>query len=98
MADSFKVGEMASLVLAPGQIPLDCWIPYIGQDVEIISPLRQRSFKGVKAMAYVVRSADGRKFGVEPPNLQKKRLPPPRQELGEWELCPWKPGLPQTVS
>ena len=36
--------------------------------------------------------------GVPVSMLRKKPPPQRRQELGEWELCPWRPvGLPETV-
>jgi len=99
MAERFRIGEIAILILAPGEIPHPDWAPYIGQEVEVVGGLRKRQFKGAgPASAYVVRSQDGRKFGAQPINLRKKRLPPPREELGEWDLCPWKPAQHVTVS
>lgn len=98
MAERFRIGEIAILVLAQGEVPHPDWISYIGQEVEIVGGLRKRRFrKTPEASAYLVRAQDGRKFGAQPVNLRKKRLPPPREELGEWDLCPWQPSV-STVS
>jgi len=93
VTERFRIGEIAILVLQPGETPNRCWLPYIGQEVEVVGALRKREFRNCDSVAaHVVLARDGRRFGAQPCNLRKKRLPPtPREEVGEWELCPWQP-------
>lgn len=94
MAERFRIGEIAILVLQPSEIPHPDWAPYIGKEVEIVGALQRREFRsGDSVAAHVVRSQDGRKFGAQPCNLRKKRLPPPREQIGDWDLCPWQPSV-----
>lgn len=104
MAETFKVGEIALLIRSEIQGDV-CWPEYLGQDVEVIGPLIERSCwdnrartRSILVACYRIRASDGKIFCALPENLRKKRLPPPREELGEWDLCPWKPALPVTVT
>lgn len=92
MAERFRIGEIAILVLTPGDELLDYWAPYVGQEVEVVDGLRKRRCtNGETIPVYVVQSSDGQRFGAMPCNLRKKRPPPLREPLGEWDLCPWQP-------
>lgn len=91
MNEIFEVGEIAIMV------SMCVWPEYNGCECEIIGPLQLREFWGDRAhtfsksgICYRARTVDGRTVAVAPKNLRKKRLPPPREELGDWELIPWQ--------
>lgn len=97
MVDTFHVGEVAIITVAHGGG--ENWPEYIGEEVVVTGVLAERSVWADRARTnvklircYTVLAGDGHKLSVLPPNLRKKRLPPPREELGDWDLCPWKPG------
>jgi len=89
--DDFKVGDVAVIVYSA--LP---WYP-VGTEVtilEIVGP-------PYSSEEYLVdRMPDGCLVYAGRRCLRKKRPPDEvkREELGEWDLCPWKPGLPTTVS
>ena len=90
MSESFQVGEIAIVVPFA-----NC--PIAGHEVEIIEPAAEREWEAVPSgdyksgIAYVVRHPDFPRFCIRPPHLKKKRLPPPREDVGSWDLCPWQP-------
>lgn len=89
MAETFKVGEIAIGVKPVHFIdPLGC----DGVEVVVIEGLAVRKFDdGEEHDSYLVRTADGPRYRAMPHWLRKKPLPAiKREELGEWELCPWK--------
>jgi len=101
VAEKFEVGEVA-IYVRPGS-------KSYGQEVTILSPLRLRrlwnregtSFRLVEAhevkFGEQTIGVNGHPFGAVPEELRKK--PPkvtPREQVGEWELCPWQPDR-QTV-
>jgi hypothetical protein len=99
VAEKFEIGEIAVLI---GTVNFH---EYLGQDVEIIGGLEMRNIytsrdrmESYDALRYLVITSNGHRLAVRPEYLRKKRPPPQRQELGEWELCPWKPAQPVTVS
>jgi len=77
-----------------------------GMECVIVGELELRTYwtnsectKSDTGMCYEVEWADG-EIGCGRPDqlrLKKPPAPPERQQVGEWELCPWKPGLRQTV-
>lgn len=91
--DTFSVGEIAILNRPESK--------YHGNEVEILSPLRRSrlwSNGDYEICACHVVRVDGltekAKHGdwaVEPKYLRKKRPPPPREDVGSWDLCPWQP-------
>jgi hypothetical protein len=99
MTDAFNIGEIA-IVNKPGS-------PYHGAEITITAPLHMTAYiESSTGTLYdpepcygisVPWRSDGRY--VSPPRyLRKKRLPPPREEVGEWDLCPWQPAKRVTVS
>jgi hypothetical protein len=96
MAETFKVGEIA-ICVAIGSNDVR-WPEYDGQEVEIVGALENRNVWGDRARTwrqtaccYRIRTSDGYVLCALPENLRKKRLPPPREETGEWDQCPWQP-------
>jgi hypothetical protein len=99
--DRFEVGEVAILIQpddvgnsgVPGH-----GVPR-GSEVTVIStieylPMRMGGeSRGIMAVHRITDQA-GRLWGCPPSWLRKKRPPEAdrkREELGEWDLCPWKP-------
>jgi hypothetical protein len=88
--DTFKIGEVAILVALN---PFFC--PYDGEEVVIESVLKEsRHPFGYKKdeTGHDVRLSDGHITWSAIRGLRKR--PPPtqgRQELGEWDRCPWQP-------
>jgi hypothetical protein len=90
----FKIGESAMFVRHTGKLS-DAAEPYHGQVVTIVDgPLSKpsppyESFVG--NVGYLIRASDGFQVEVGEVCLRKIEPPPQREELGEWELCPWQP-------
>lgn len=92
MAETFEIGEVAifqNAVIDASKNGLEC---------TVIGELRVRhwvwSHTGQEdsGMAYRIQWPDGYTNAAYPNQLRKRRPPePPRQEVGDWELCPWQP-------
>lgn len=96
MADTFDIGEVALVVGPPAGLNNDHGFQE-GDEVTVVEGLKIRQFgHGERLWSYVV-TRDGRRYRAVPEWLRKRRLPPQRQEIGEWELCPWRPSV-STVS
>lgn len=101
MAESFEVGEIAIL-----QLPADaerwdgCPAPPVPQGAEmeirsvLIYGLLRVGPDQYAPMAYHLTTYNGYEYGTPVEWLRKRPLPPKREELGEWDLCPWRPSLP----
>lgn len=87
---NFKVGDVCEIH------SLDGWrAAYNGTECCIAGGVADRygdMSKKIK-MCYRIHCAlDNQFWLIEPQYLRLKQLPEPqRQELGEWELCPWRP-------
>jgi len=96
---NFSIGDRVVIVMHPDVEVWDVEIP-VGSVGTVAGPLeRCPTIKGVDwCHSHRIDFDDGRYEWFVPQCLQKLEPPPaPREEVGEWELCPWKPGLPQTV-
>lgn len=89
MPNEFKVGEVA-IITSVGR--------YHGSDCTILSELHSdygkcpTSGRGSWAVCYDIETPDGKQWLALPHELRKKHPPARiREDLGEWELCPWKP-------
>ena len=95
---SFKVGDIVIGQNAQRELQ------YNGMEGEVVGPLEMRtwalsSFGVTEGETYLVKWADGSQRCTWPFQMRRRKDPPPqRQELGEWDLCPWKPALPVTVT
>lgn len=91
--ETFSVGEIAILNRPESK--------YHGNEVEILSPLRLSRLwsGGTFEICYnhevrvdgLTKKAEHGTWAVEPKYLRKKRLPPPREDVGSWAECPWQP-------
>lgn len=95
MAESFEVGEIAI-----GHHPehVDCKGCAHGREVLIVGPLRPTlmGFDLQVHSAYRVK-LDGEERNALPEWLRKKPRIQDREQVGEWDECPWQPS-PTTVS
>ena len=88
--DEFRVGDLA--VGKEAQF----YFERNGMQCEIIGPLEFRTYDCPRGTftqpCYLVRWSDGRVTCARPHQLM--RIPPPkREDVGEWELCPWRPAV-----
>ncbi len=99
MADKFALGEIALVACDVPEGHNNIYGFRYGDEVTIVGVLKPRRFsRGDVCDAYLVSRGDGHSYRAEPQWLRKK--PPkqaPHEELGEWELCPWRP-LTETVT
>lgn len=97
--ETFSVGEIAILNVPARRGPelrSPKGVTHIknGDEVTVLSACDTRL---VRTMAGVVPlwshriSHNGTTYAVPPEWLKKKRLPPPREDVGSWAECPWQP-------
>jgi len=99
MPDTFQVGEIAIL-----QNCTRCTEDN-GDECEIVGLPRAKSWTNPRSFnlispGYYVISHRGKDWQVRPDQLRKKTGPPPpaREQVGEWELCPWQPAQGKTTA
>ena len=92
MNETFEVGEIAIL-----NKPNSSWH---GTEVIIAGPIHWTGWISIETgethspePCYSVSGPDFLPGCVCPPRFLRKRKPPEqkREQLGEWELCPWRP-------
>lgn len=106
MTDRFEVGEVAILVYPKDNpFPASANGVHPGTELLVVGPLEYMILKVETGQimgqywAHMVE-VNGRQYACPVEWLRKKppKQEPKREELGEWDLCPWKPGIPQTVT
>lgn len=91
MSDTFEVGEVALVNKADS--------PWYGREVTVTGPLRITTYLDIHTgviwpaePCYDITLSWKPGPYVSPPRfLRKKRPPPKKEDIGEWELCPWRP-------
>jgi hypothetical protein len=90
--DKFEVGETALVAMIPKNTENVHHVA-IGDEVTVVGEYRIRTFRtGKRHWCYLVSLGDGHSYRARRQWLRKK--PPKtqlREQLGEWELCPWQP-------
>ena len=86
---NFKVGDVCVIVNSITHAE------NIGRHCTVTSELYQWWCMGVNWSVHDIVSENGEAYRAHPDCLRKIEPPKPpdeqRQELGEWELCPWQP-------
>ena len=92
---AFKVGDVCVLQNLPSRVA-----HFEGTECTVDGVLMERfgSISGERRMSYLVLCAlDNKSWAVTPQQLRLKRPPSAdsfhwqRQELGDWDLMPWRP-------
>jgi len=93
--DKFEVGEVAIFCNPRSR--------HCGDEVTIAGPLHRcrvtfaESGGQIIAEVYEIEApvswgaAPTGRWVARPSSLRKRRPPPKREEVGEWDLCPWQP-------
>lgn len=90
MAETFSVGNV---VIGQNAVK---HLEYNGMEGTIVGPLQRRRWiepwNGLtEGDTYLVAWANGHTCCTWPWQMRRKQPPVDRQEVGEWELCPWQP-------
>lgn len=100
MSHTFKPGEIALLVFPSWTAHVKASEPGKfgeGTEVTVLTNLMYLRFDNLPGgpatrQGYKIQTPDGKEWGATPDMLRKKKPPgQPREQLGEWELCPWRP-------
>lgn len=92
MTDKFEIGEVA-IYVRPGSPSFGVELTVCSKQL-VFSAIDDRTGKRVRSIGYQVDcpQLDSKfRWFANAKHLRKKPRPPERQELGEWDLCPWRP-------
>ena len=97
-APTFSVGEIAILqrVGLSGANGSECTVLDTPRNEAWAKPWKGGLLRKVLAGRYVIEYAINI-YQVKPYQLRKRPQPGESEELGEWDLCPWRPGRTRPV-
>lgn len=87
MAESFKVGDLCEIIEDAFRRTR------VGRQCTVMSDLRPHPHYSYIMIHDIVLQGDSEILWAQPECLRKITPPPKREDVGEWDLCPWRPSV-----